>query len=666
METPTNLVLTRLELLREFKLRRLRSGGENESPFTDRVVTAQATINSADVEELHREVRENIEQQIAIVRKEQRSQVVLLSGAAGAGKSHLLRYFAQPKVAEEGGYLFVNGANDWRVEEFHSCMFDWLLTALTAPQPYGEHRLLERIRAIGFQALDQLIHNRAALRRCSTRGSRRLFGLLPGSRASYETIAKLTKERNPSVFSRLDYHKFCEEVCSRFLAEPSNPNHRYALSVLLAFLFPDQHASGIGTSERVLHWFRRRPDDGYWTKRLGVNDDLEQRYKVADAIKLFIHLFSADLSRRLATPGAEQRSLVFVIAFDQIEGRDELFDNDEDWNHFFAHLSELYNTLPNVLILFPMTLGLRNTLHPKMEQQFRDRIRKDERFVLRQPTESEITRLYRSRIEKWLSDSPDLLARYRELPIPEQLLPFTRSEVGTIASGLPVRGALEVFDKQFEKQLRELVIEPQFDFEFVWNQEQPQMKLMGDWEYTAMHLDEVKLLLENLKADLPRAFGTHLTKIETDDADGHPLVKLTFELPEVNGSWVCVYLARFGYTYSSQIDKCADRLKRFQHARYSMWMVRAKEINQKELPNDRMFFRSCSTLDVGKLRAAKHLIDKRGEYEKNQTWTAAWEIVCATLKATYLGDLLEHARERVQNLTKELNSGSSFAEATHD
>src|SRR4051794_34515681 len=144
--------LCRLALLREFKLRMLRSGGENLSPFADRIATAHADKHRIDLDGLHRDVRDNIAQQIAAVRTHHRSQVVLLSGEAGTGKSHILRYFAQPAVAAEHGYVFVGGSNDWKVDEFQPCLLDWMITALTSPSPSEDHLLLERVRAIGFRA----------------------------------------------------------------------------------------------------------------------------------------------------------------------------------------------------------------------------------------------------------------------------------------------------------------------------------------------------------------------------------------------------------------------------------------------------------------------------------------------------------------------------------
>src|ERR1700722_2985456 len=299
--------LRRLALLRAFKLQMLRPGGENLSPFADRIVTAHTNLNNVDLSGLQSEIRDHITHQIRAVQTEQRSQVILLSGEAGTGKSHILRYFAQPIVAAEYGYVFVGGSNDWTVDEFQPCLLDWLIQALTSPSPSSNsHPLLDRIQAIGFRALGQLLENRTALKRCLAMRRRGFLGrFFVKRRADHETIEKLTKSRDPGVFQPLDFTRFSDEVCSRFLAEPGNPVHRYALRVLLTYLFPDAVETGVGSRERVLSRFRRNPDDDYWVKRFGVGDDLSKRYAIADAIKLLIHLYSHDLSRRLSVDGDE-------------------------------------------------------------------------------------------------------------------------------------------------------------------------------------------------------------------------------------------------------------------------------------------------------------------------------------------------------------------------
>ncbi|QJW94027.1 hypothetical protein [Frigoriglobus tundricola] len=664
MSTPpdTSPELCRLSLLREFKLRRLHRSGDTSSPFADRIVTAHNDRGLIDLCELHGEVRDAIAQQIEGVHTNRRSQVVLLSGDAGTGKSHILRYFAQPAVAEQQGYVCVGGSNDWKVNEFQPCLLDWMITALTLPAPSEDHTLLERVRAIGFRAVEQLLENRTALKRCTAKGRRRFFGLLSGQRASYETIQQLTHERDPAVFRLLDFTKFGEEVCTRFLAESSNPVHRYAMRVLLTYLFPDAVEMGMGTRDRVLNWFRRRPDDGYWLKRLGVSDDLDRRYAVADAIRLLVHLFSPDLSHRLSVPGDEHRSLVFLLVFDQAEGRDELFDSLEDWNRFFAHLSELYNTLPNVLVLFTMTLHLRNELHPRMERQFKDRIRKDERFVLRQPAPVEIQSLYRARLAAWLADDPIQQEHFAALPADEQYLPFGPEQVVEIGGTQSLRAALEQFDLRFKEALEALVIEPGYDFEYVLQEQQALIQSQSEWDYTADHLDEVWELLEPLVELLAVEYGgVQLIKIEDDAADNVRVLKLTFEDPAFSGTWVCVYLARFASQYKAQIQKCAELLRGKQTARYSVWMVRAREMDAEFPKPDQMFGGLIDTDTEARLWAVKHLLDKRAEYETNRTWPDAWKLIRDEIGKSYLGAMFAHARDRVNAKKASVLSDESVA-----
>src|SRR5262249_8922958 len=135
-----------------------------------------------------------------------------------------------------------------------------------------------------------------------------------------------------------------------------------------------------------------------------------------------------DLNHQLGQGAPGQAGRVFFFAFDQAEGRKELFDREADWFKFFAKLSELYNALPNVFIVFTMTTELRNQLYPRMERQFQQRIQRDEKFVLEGIEGPEILAVYQRRLELW---------RGNELPQLEPLLskpafrylPFTQEQV---------------------------------------------------------------------------------------------------------------------------------------------------------------------------------------------------------------------------------------------
>src|SRR5205823_2423444 len=133
-------------------------------------------------------------------------------------------------------------------------------------------------------------------------------------------------------------------VCDNFLAEAGNPFHRYLMHVLLRYLFKRDQA-------KVLHWLRDRKVADSFLKDLGADERIDRKYKIFDAIKLLISLFTPEVACGLVNPkeAAERaRGKVFFLAFDQIEGRAALFDSDKDWFTFFAQVAELYNALPNV------------------------------------------------------------------------------------------------------------------------------------------------------------------------------------------------------------------------------------------------------------------------------------------------------------------------------
>lgn len=642
--------LRRLDLLRLFKIRLLRDGAELLTPFSDRIATAHNPVGGYHLPALHADVVAAIGQEIRAVHDTGRSRVVLLSGEAGTGKSHVLRQLARPENAADLGIIVVGGSNDWDVGEFQPCLLDRMIQALTHPGPSAEGQLLlDRVRAIGFRALDQLLESRTTLRRCLARRRRnwlgRVVGRVIGRRPGYDRIERQTRDRDPEVFRSLDYARFSDEVCNRFLAEPGNLVHRYALRVLLAYLFPDDSDAGVGTRERVLHWFRRKADDGYWVTRLGVGEDLTARYAVADTIKLLVHLFSPELSARLAV-NQECPPRVFVFAFDQAEGRDELFDSLDDWNLFFAHLSELYNTLPNVLVLFTMTLRLRNELHPKMERQFKDRIRLDERFTLRNPSPEQIRELYRARLDAWLADDPMLQGQYRECA--DVHLPFGPERVVEVGGTQAVRDVLERFDREFLRELGGLVIEPDYDFEFARNQHHTRIEGQSEHDFTADHLDTVRGLIEPLAGELAREYdGVRLKAIAEEKADTLRVLRLDFEYADAPATWVSVYLARLGQVYNPYIPPCEQLLFRRQIARYSVWMVRARKMD-RDLPRpDQMFDRLIPVETEARLLAAREVLGKRGDYEAKGTWPAAWKLVRAEVANSYLGELFAHARDRV-------------------
>ncbi|MCS6863508.1 MAG: hypothetical protein RMJ56_00120 [Gemmataceae bacterium] len=641
--------LQQWELLREFKIRMLRPGGENLSPFAERVATYREDTKDVDVSEIHASVRQSILDQIHAVQQQRRSQIVLLAGRAGAGKTHLLRYFARPEIAEENQYIFVSGSNSWKIDEFLPCVLDWIITALTHREhTTQDHLLLKRIRAIGFRAIDQLLTNKRTLHQCCAKRSR--FRWLFGTRlATHDTIQQLTQARDPKVFNYLDFNTFADEVAVRFLADSSNPVQRYALRVLLSYIFPDRTLTGLGVHERVIHWFRRRPDDGYWLRRFGVDENLDRRFTIADAIKLLLHLFSPELSAQLSTERERHEPRLFLLVFDQAEGRNELFNNIEDWNRFFAYLSELYNSLPNLLIIFTMTLHLRQELHNRMERQFRDRIRQDERFVLLQPEPEQIRALYRARLRHWLADDSEIQSRYTQLPVTEQYLPFDAEAVVQIAGTASIREILENLDRAFKERLRELVIEPNYDFQFICSEETQKAQNQSTWDYTADHITTIRQLFQGLQNELENVYGLRLSDMEEEPELTNAL-RLTFEpINDSSGRWVRVFLSRIGRRYNEALNT-VDGLLRGKHLdRNFAWILRPMAIESDRLPRpEQMFIRLLSTETEIRLRAINHLLQKRSDYLAQGNWAEAWRIIQREIEGLYINEMLKDIATRMQ------------------
>jgi hypothetical protein len=646
--------LQRLEVLQALKRRMPKTDAEvNVSPFDDRVSTAHEAVKDNDLPQIHAEVRQRIKDAIEAVRSGTRkSQVILLARDAGTGKTHLLRTFQPPEAQDQAGYVYVGGSNHWTVGEFQARLLDWMMEALAAPSPAQEHLLLNRIRAIGFRALDHLMANPVAGRQCLARPAGRWFARLLGwlQAPSYDRQKQLAAARDPAVFRSLDFTRFGEYVCDRFLADKSNLTHRYALRVLLMYLFPDREETGVGTRERILHWFRGRADNSYFTRRLGASERLDRQFSLFEAVKLLVHLFSPTVSQELSTEQDPCPPRVFLLVFDQAEGRNELFDSEKDWMDFFAHLSELYNTLPNLVVLFTMTLGLRNRLHSLMERQFRDRIRMDEKFTLHQPDEGQILDLYRSRLAHWLKGDPSLLERYRDLDNP--FVPFDRERVLQIAGQQTIRETLVAFDQVFHQTMRDLVVEAEFDFQFCLNELRPRELLQSEFEYTTDHLNTVRDLLSGTEPWLPAEYGLTLRIEKVTNANPATLA-LWFADPTHANAWACAYLTKLTFRgVQNQVEEATKRLVHKRRARYTLWLLRAGEIKAELDPRkaDQSFPRVTPSALESQLRALIHLAGKQQEYEKAGHWANARQLIRREFDRTYLGEVFRETRKRLDGI----------------
>jgi len=647
--------LARLELLREFKRKMPRTDpAANVGPFDDCVSTAKNGSTAADLSDIHVGVRTHVRDIIGDVRDgRKQSQVVLLSGAAGVGKTHLLRSFATSESMTELGHVFVGGSNHWTIGEFQAQLLDWVIEALTQPSPEENHPLLQRIRAIGFRAVEHLLTSPVTWKTCLLRPRgplRRLFRRL--TRPTHATLKALTIARDPMLFGYFDDAAFGAYVCDRFLLDRANLNHRFALRVLLTYLFPDRAETGIGTRERVLHWFRGRADDDYFTRRLGATERPDRSYSRFDAVKLLAHLFSPAVSEKLSIDAFPCPPRVLLLTFDQAEGRDELFDSDKDWNDFFAHLSELYNSLPNVVVLFTMTLALRNRLHGQMERQFQDRIQMDDKLTLALPTAEQITALYRARLDYWLCDEPIVRSLYRKFSNP--LLPFEQGELSAIGQFGSVREVLKNLDKAFHKKLSEIVVDADLDYLYDRRERKSAEAADNEWDYTADHIDTVHTLLRDLGSFLGQEAGVELKDFTPVKVDSVPALRLVFNLPN-QPQKIIVHLARLGYNYTSQItalinsvlydrDKNKNFLKIVRPTALPVsWEIESRYSSQFATG-------ICPTAVESTCLSLLAVNAKRDEYKERGQEAELDRLIRDELAGTYLHDLFRHARGKLDEL----------------
>ena len=630
--------LTRLETLRAFKERLVQGGDVNLSPFAlDRVIRYDSDVGRYDVPDIHRDARERIAKIIKGIHQGHDSQVVILAGDPGMGKSHLINHFRDPQVADELGYVLVGNSNHWEVEEFEDCLLKWVIEALVHPSPNGPHLLLTKIQDLAFEALGQVLAQPGQLRRFER--PRRLPGRLwRRLRPGHDRFRQLVEARDPSAFSELDFARFSGYVCDRFLHNSGDPFHRHVLRVLLLYLFEEER-------ERVLHWLRRR--EVSFLKATGVEERIDARYKAMDAVKILVSLFTSEVSRNLrAGDDGRGRGRVFFFAFDQMEGRQELFRDEGEWMKFFSQLSELYNTLPNVFVLFTMTLALRNKLYPRMEGQFQDRIIRDERFQLHRIADAERLALYRKRVDCWLAGGGEDLRR-QVTDLNEPYLPFTQEKVLELTDRKTLREALAALDGAFCRFFETLVTGPRVDYLGFVNAFRAREQEAGPTDYTENHLEVAKELFDARGAALAAPYGLSFTKWEWRMTEQQlAALFLEFRDPDDSARWVRAFLVRLPWNYNQYAPGAIDLLRNLRTGAYFLWLVRPTKIDEGLAGRrpGQVFPRVLAGPTHTAAQALVELLRNRDRYPPEEREVLD-EIVREAVKPAYLGSMLRQLRD---------------------
>lgn len=634
------------ELLRALK--RNYSAQGNRSPFAaDRVVRHTTAVDELDVPAIHQEVRQALTDKLQRMRQGQQSEVVLLAGDPGMGKSHLLNWFRNAARAQELGYILVAPSNSWKVQEFGECLLDNLVAALVPQGPMEPHLLLEKVQDIAFQALDHLLSRQGQIHTYVARRGWRwwkfLGRLFRGTQARFR---KAVDARDETIFPELDFARFADYVCSRFLPAESkgNPFHRTVLRMLLAYLFPPYR-------EAVLHWLRGK-EVRLPFKLLGVDEKIDKTYKVMDAVKILISLFTRDVEQGLETPSPGR---VFFFAFDQMEGRNELFEQDDDWFTFFAQLSELHGTLPNVLILFTMTTGLRDRLFRPMEKQFKDRISRDPRFMLTRVQDAEVLELYKRRLACWMKRGQEAAACQEILESNDACYaPFTTQELLALAGQRPLRGVLDEFDLRFGNFMLEEITDqdPDFEFNFAVKEFRKDKEQISAFQATEGHFEVVKELFSRHGEMLAMRYQLVFSRIEEwPTEDEVPALRFEFRHPAQTDNWFRVFLVRLPYMYNAKLEGACNLLKGLNKGSYHLWLLRPTRIEKawEERRPDQIFARKLELDAHVIVHALRHVLDKRGQFDP-RSWKNAEELVHEQVKLTYIGEMLHLAAEALDTL----------------
>jgi len=688
--------LDRLELLREFKRLFAGDGKSNRSPFTDeRVVRLDADVKPWDVPEIHRPVREAIEESIRELHHGKFSKVVILAGENGMGKSHILNHFRSPELEKELGYVFVGSNNFWKVEEFESFLLMWLVTALTRPTPDGEDLLLKQVKEIAFEALDQILDQPGQLPRYQSGKKlgwlRRIFWNM--GRDKHAMFKDAYDKRDERIFRRLDFHNFANFVSDRFLADKSNPFHRFVVHVLLRYLFPEDRrkvcAWLVGQKLRDAFFdslggpYKTRdtePGDPHWRpseeaieahfqKEIGISDSLNLNFKLMDTVKILVSLFAPDVVRGLK--GQAEQGRIFVFAFDQAEGRNELFESEKDWFKFFAKLAEIYNSLPNVFVVFTMTSALRNQLYPKMEKQFQQRISRDQKFVLREISDTDILALYRRQIACWMGDHISEESRER-LKAPQfEFHPFSQEQVLGMAKQKGIREILQEFDAAFRATMLESPPdEARRDYLIAINEfRRDEARAANAFAYSADHIEELARFFERNPGAVSDGFSANLSAVQRLQLpSGAVAVQLELRSPAAPQRWVRVFVTRLGFNIASRLPECQELLKNRVRNQNLLWILRPTKVQDAwaaERP-DQIFPRVLEDAEHTRIRAMHALLDKQEALSGPSGMTAeskdsyrddVRKIIVEEIKLTYLGELLQHAAETLDRFGEGATNG---------
>jgi hypothetical protein len=313
----------------------------------------------------------------------------------------------------------------------------------------------------------------------------------------------------------------------------------------------------------------------------------------------------------------------------------------------------LYNALPNVFVVFTMTLGLRDKLYGRMEGQFQDRVRRDARFVLHDIEGAEVLALYRQRVQTWLADAPPGLWD-QVVAAGNAFLPFDQAAVLTMARQRTLRDTLREFDRQFRGKMYDIHLkdDPVYDCKVIQKEFRAEEHGASAYQYTESILDLIHDLLRAPDvltglADAPGLKIDGIERVKTDD--GAKALRIVVRDAADDRLWVRVFLARLGFLVSNPLPGYLRLVANKWVLNNQLWVVRATPVSADARdqfpPNGH--FRVHSAATHTDWRALLHTLRNRDQYRPD-AWAAFLAGAWADLSKTWLGDLFREVRVAVE------------------
>ena len=560
IDDPRERERLRLEILTRFKQH--YQGLGNRSPFHDHQVIQYATdVRPLHVSDIHQDVRERLLAGIRAVREDDASKVVILAGDPGLGKTHLINTLRDPELARKHEYLLVFDSNHWTLPELEEQLLGWILTSLARPTTEGSDVLADKVAFLAFRLLDQVISSPLEVRRlASLTPLQRLRAMLAPKRHS---LAALHQAGDVRALRMLRFERLLDRFCDTFLSDSQHLFHRQVVRQLLRYALSPSDREGIR------RWLHARGSDS-------KNEGISPLRRQIEGIRILCSLFSPAVARAFGAASSDprNRSRVFVFAFDQLEAREAFMQSDGDWVTFFAKMSELYNTLPNVLVLFTLPLRRRKDLLSRMEAQFRDRIGHDDKYLLQPLNADQVEALFHHRMVRWLGDQADDVRR-QLASVDAVRLPFGDREDLLRAADHPrattIRGTLMALDAQFSALLSGTVIEPRLDFLVTRKRLEDARGDIGAERYFQDHLEPLDAVLGAADEALRARWGITL-QIERTLLQGVLAEKrigvreLVFRRADEGSGWVRVVVVVLPRNYR-ELERHVLELVKGKHRR---------------------------------------------------------------------------------------------------